>query len=88
MEKSDYTPDPEWITAGYIREALNVSKTQSYEIIKDIESKDRTKGAVLRYGTQVRVRYSAFLDWVEEHTSPGGYDGIASRFIPTWRLSA
>lgn len=56
-----------WITTKDIRESLNVGRTTSYEIAKEIARGSNEPDAVLKRARLLRVREDLFDQWIVEN---------------------
>jgi hypothetical protein len=61
------TSEEQYIGTKFIKECLDVSRTKSYEIAREIE--DTCPGAVIRLGRCLRVRKNVFFLWIGEHSA-------------------
>ena len=59
--------EAQYVDTKYIKEHLMVSRTKSFEIVREIE--DTFPDAVIRFGRCLRVNRDAFFRWVYEHSA-------------------
>jgi hypothetical protein len=59
--------EEQYVGTKFIKECLDVSRTKSYEIAREIE--DTCPSAVIRLGRCLRVRKKTFFLWIDEHSA-------------------
>ena len=65
MEHAPKSSEEQYVGTRFIKECLDVSRTKSYEIAREIE--DTCPSAVIRLGRCLRVRKNVSFRWVDQH---------------------